>query len=163
MTRRQKQVEMFAAAKAASTDDEKNRQSRRGRASRAKGASGEREVCSLGAQYGFAVKRTLVQVRGGDDEAGDVCGFPGLRPEVKLQKKPNAMRAYAEAEAVAGNDIAIAFTRALRSKWMVTIAAADFLAIYRDALAFRTSVALHVVVGDEPCPPNDRTAEVPRA
>lgn len=116
---------------------ESNRRSRRGRASRAKGASGERQVCALGARYGFDARRALVQVRGGDAEAGDVCGFPGLRVEVKLQRRPNAMAAYAEAAAVAGDEMPVAFTRALRSKWMVTISAEDFLTIFAEAVRAR--------------------------
>lgn len=114
---------------------------------------------------GVRCKSGIAQCRGGaaDDGADvEVCGDDTIHIEVKGQKKPNWRAAYAQAKADAGpGKMPIALCQDDRGPWMAIVSGAHFFELYRDALAFRTSVALDVVVGDEECPPNDRTAEVP--
>jgi hypothetical protein len=71
--------------------------SARGRASKLKGKTGEREVVNLAKKHGLDARRLApIQARGGSGEAPDVEAWL-LDIECKLTKQPNIRAAYRQA------------------------------------------------------------------
>ena len=97
-----------------------------GARSRTKGKVGEREVAALLRRIWPDAKRGL-QSRGGGAEVPDV-DVPCFHVEVKRQARPNVAAAVrqAEADAEAGR-WPVAWTRADRSDWLVTMRGEDWL------------------------------------
>ena len=97
--------------------------------SRAKGASGEREVCSILSKLtgGMVVTRSLESVRSG---GADITCIPGLSIEVKRKKYvlPNDMSAFwlqciSQAEDTKCKPVL--FSKEDRRQWLVTVALGD--------------------------------------
>jgi len=106
-----------------------------GKASRDKGARGEREACELlAACTGLQWHRSLVQTRGGGAEAADVVpvdapsGWDRLHVEVKRQKTVQVRSSMAQACHDAGLDgIPLLLYREDRRKWRAVIRLCDLL------------------------------------
>lgn len=91
-----------------------------GRASRAKGAAGEREVVVILKRIGFLDARRGAQYRTGK-ESPDVDGVPGWWIEVKRRKKkPSASQVckwYTECKSAAGDRRAVVLYRWDGGQW----------------------------------------------
>lgn len=99
----------------------------RGRASRAKGQRGEREVAKLIQEHLGHECRRGFQARGGSEEA-DVLGLPGHHVEVKRQERVNIWAAMRQAEADCDEEVVpVVFTRKNGEPWLVVMWAADYL------------------------------------
>ena len=97
-----------------------------GRKSKQKGKRGEREVATM-LRAIFPEAKRGIQSRGGGAEIADV-EIPAFHIEVKLQAKPNIRAALrqAVAEAAPGKH-PVAFTRADRDDWVVSMRGEDWL------------------------------------
>ncbi len=97
-----------------------------GKASRVKGAVGERQVAGLFLEHGFIAKRMVGQSRSGDN-APDVCvdGLDWLWIESKIGARPNIAAALRQAEAASEGSgegtCAVAITRQDREKAIVSM------------------------------------------
>jgi Holliday junction resolvase len=97
------------------------------RASRDKGARGEREVAAIFRAAGFDCDR--VPNSGGLRLKGDLYGTLPLHVEVKRRERFNVWEAVAQAEAEAdGRPAAVAFRRN-RSGWYAVVPLADLAAL----------------------------------
>lgn len=102
---------------------------KRGKASRNKGASAERELANLiRDNWGYDVHRGKVFYH-----ESDIVGLDGIHPEVKRQERLNIYNAMAQAvdEAKKRNDgIPTVFHRRDRGEWMVTMRLSDWIDLY---------------------------------
>ena len=102
-----------------------------GRASQRKGADGERELVSILQREGYQVER------GGSETYGtvpDIVGLPGVHIEVKRVEQlniPEAMNQAARDSKRFQDGMPAVFHRRNRRRWMVTMALADWLRMYR--------------------------------
>lgn len=108
--------------------------------SRNKGKTGELELAKLLRDYGFKSRRGQ-QYCGTSGEA-DVTGLPGLHIECKRVEKLNLEAAMEQAvrDARAGEKPAV-FHRKNRKPWLTILLTEDFIAIYKDHLAYIDLVA----------------------
>ena len=98
-----------------------------GRASRNKGAAGERELFALlSDRLGFVVTRNLSQTR---DAGCDTLSVPGFTVECKRVESPfqAAWMAQAVAAVHPGHEIPVVFYRASRHPWRAAFSTADLL------------------------------------
>lgn len=128
--------------------------SKRGRGSRNKGQRKQRCARDFVADIlGKRCKSGIAQCRGGaaDDGADvEIVGDDTIHIEVKGQKKPNWRAAYAQAkDDAAPGKMPVALCQDDRGPWMVIVDGRDFFELYRDAYAYRNSVAIELVVGTE--------------
>lgn len=102
-----------------------------GRASQRKGAEGERELVKILQHEGYQVER------GGSETYGtvpDIVGLPGVHIEVKRVEQlniPEAMNQAARDSKRFQDGMPAVFHRRNRRRWMVTMALADWLRMYR--------------------------------
>lgn len=103
-----------------------------GRASRNKGANGEREVADiLKAALGIDICRTP---RSGawEHAKGDLYGVPGFNVEVKRQERARIDEWYAQAKGDAAEDeIAMLVYRKNRDGWKVVLSLDDFISVMK--------------------------------
>lgn len=101
----------------------------KGKASRDKGARGERELAHiLRDEYGYGVSRGYVFLR-----ESDMVGLPGIHPEVKRVERLNVSNAMKQAmeEAKKRQDgIPTVFHRKNREEWLVTMRLTDWIDLY---------------------------------
>ncbi len=112
-----------------------------GRASRTKGATGERELFALlSDRLGFVVTRNLSQTR---DAGCDTLSVPGFTIECK--RIESAFQAAWMAQAVAavrpGHEIPVVFYRASRHPWRAAFHTADLLGCTRHGVSAFTGLA----------------------
>lgn len=103
--------------------------SRRGRASRNKGANAERELAAIFRDYGYDVRRGYVF-----NHESDLVGLAGIHPEVKRVEKLNIEKAMKQAieEAKKRNDgVPTVFHRRDHGEWLVTMTLDDWISLYR--------------------------------
>lgn len=102
-------------------DTQQNNTSKRGKASRRKGAQSERDLLKqLGADLGLTLTRNLTQTRGGGEDCDQI---PGWAIEVKRQER-EALAAWwqqAADQALRANKRAILFYRASRQPWRACV------------------------------------------
>lgn len=113
-----------------------NDASKRGRASRDKGARAERELANLlRDEYGLKVRRGQVF-----NHESDLVGLAGIHPEVKRQDRLNIHEAMAQAIGASqkrGDGLPAVFFRRDRGEWMVTMRLIDWMKLYRTWRAAR--------------------------
>ena len=99
-----------------------------GKASRDKGARGEREAAAVLRRLGLFpnAQRAYHQSRDGGD-AADLEGTGALWVEVKRGKRPNIPKAWSQAaeESAGADQVPVAMTRQDRGRWLVTVAVED--------------------------------------
>lgn len=99
--------------------------------SRAKGASGERELASKLREYGYDCRRGQ-QFSGANGDA-DVVGLPGIHIECKRVERLNLEDAMAQSRRDAREgEIPVVMHRKTRSPWLVTMTLEDWIEIYRE-------------------------------
>jgi Holliday junction resolvase len=98
--------------------------------SRRKGKNGELSFVKLLEEHGYAARRGQ-QFRGGNDSPDILCNLP-FHFEVKNTERLQWETAYAQAVAdcPVGKTPVVAHKRN-RGKWLVTLSAADFLALFK--------------------------------
>lgn len=107
--------------------EQKKTPSQKGRASRNKGAVGERELSNILKSHGFITRRGQ-QYCGANGDA-DVVGIPGVHIEVKRVENLNLGKAMEQAERDANEGEApMVFHRKNRKPWLVTMKLEDFIA-----------------------------------
>jgi hypothetical protein len=101
-----------------------------GAKSRRKGKSGELECAQFLREHipNLDAKRGYHQARGGDEAPDILAGDLPVWLEVKRQARPNIPAALAQAQAECGERPLwpVAFTRADRGEWLVTMSASDW-------------------------------------
>lgn len=101
--------------------------SKRGRASRNKGAAAEREVSKILNEAGIFSHRGYVQFR-----QSDIVGVDGVHIEVKRQESLNLRAAMEQSEAAAEDgEIPVVIHRKDREKWRVTMNLEDWMELYK--------------------------------
>ena len=104
-----------------------------GKASRDKGAAGEREACkALEQVIGGEWRRSLVQSRRGAESPDIICdAFPELGVEVKRQKRPSIPAALAQAidDCAGTSRIPLALCKPDRGIWTLTLRLEDLEAL----------------------------------
>ena len=102
--------------------------SQRGRMSKTKGKTGEREVVALLREHGFEARRGQ-QYAGGSDSPDVVHNIPGLYIEVKRCEKLSLYAALDQVteDAGSGGAVPIIFHRRSQEPWVVILDARDFL------------------------------------
>jgi len=101
-----------------------------GASQRRKGASGEREFCSLISEaVGFNVSRRLNQTR----DSGHDVDIPGFSAEVKRRKRLGLIYEAME-QAESGNGTPIVACRADGQDWLVTMYLSDWIKIAREEI-----------------------------
>lgn len=99
--------------------------------SRAKGATGERELASILRGYDFSTRRG--QQYNGADGSADVVGLPGIHIECKRVERLDLYGAMKQAERDAREgEIPAVFHRRNRTSWKVTMNLEDFIEIYKE-------------------------------
>ena len=113
-----------------------NDASKRGKASRNKGARAERELANdLTELIGKRIRRGQVFNR-----EPDLVGLEGIHPEVKRQDRLNIHEAMAQAIGAAqkrSDGFPTVFFRRDRGEWMVTMRLIDWVKLYRTWRAAR--------------------------
>ncbi len=108
--------------------------------SRNKGKIGELELAKLLRDHGFKSRRGQ-QYCGTSGEA-DVTGIPGIHIECKRVEKLNLEAAMEQAVRDArSSERPAVFHRKNRKPWLTTMLSEDFIAIYKDHLAYIDLVA----------------------
>lgn len=98
--------------------------------SRAKGASGERELARKLRGYGYDCRRGQ-QFSGANGDA-DVVGLPGIHIECKRVERLNLESAMEQSQRDARDgEIPVVMHRKSRSPWLVTMTLEDWMEIYR--------------------------------
>ena len=99
--------------------------------SRAKGATGERELASILRGYDFSTRRG--QQYNGADGSADVVGLPGIHIECKRVERLDLYKAMEQAINDAREDeIPAVFHRRNRDYWKVTLRLDDFMKLYKN-------------------------------
>lgn len=104
---------------------------KRGRASRNKGANAERELANLLKNRGLDVRRGYVF-----QNEIDIVGLKNIHPEVKRVEKLNIEKAMEQAivEAVKrGDGVPTVFHRRDRGEWLVTMRLDEWVDLYKGA------------------------------
>lgn len=100
--------------------------------SRAKGASGERELAGVLRGYGYTARRGQ-QYCGANGDA-DVVGIPGIHIECKRVERLNIEEAMAQSVRDAEtNEMPVVIHRKNRKPWLVTLSLEDFIRIIKEA------------------------------
>ena len=112
-----------------------------GRASRTKGANGEREFAEYCRKQGFTEAHRGGQLYQRGSQIADVVGLPFIHQEIKRVEKLNlskAMEQSAKDAAEAGRgELPIVAHRQNRRPWYITMLADDWMRIYKAALKNR--------------------------
>lgn len=105
--------------------------------SRAKGATGEREIANiLREEYGYETRRGQ-QFCGMNGDA-DVVGIDGMHMEIKRVERLNIDDAYEQSVRDAREDeMPVVMHRKNRKKWKVTLSLEDFMLLWRYYEDFR--------------------------
>lgn len=105
--------------------------------SRAKGATGEREIANiLKEEYGYDTRRG--QQYCGLEGNADVVGIDGLHMEIKRVEKLNIDDAYAQSVRDAKDgEMPVVIHRKNRQHWKVTLSLEDFMLLWRYYEDFR--------------------------
>lgn len=110
---------------------ERSEASKRGKASRDKGARGERLLRDELQNYGFdEVTRGFVW-----NHTSDLVGLPHIHVEAKFQEKLNIRAALAQAEEEAEkrkDGMPAVFSKTSRKPWIVTMRLEDWVKLYRE-------------------------------
>ena len=102
--------------------------------SKKKGSRGELEWANFCKKFGFDVRRTQ-QYCGKSGEAADCIGLKHIHQEVKRVENLNVQKAFEQASNDKKTDeIAIVAHRKNNKKWLVTMAASDWIKFYKDFL-----------------------------
>lgn len=100
--------------------------------SRAKGATGERELAKILNSYGFTKVRRTAQYCGKTGEAADLVNLPGIHIECKRVERLDLYGAMEQAIGDAREgEIPAVFHRRNRDYWKVTLRFEDFMEIYK--------------------------------
>ena len=101
--------------------------------SRAKGASGERELARKLNEYGFGTRRT-VQYNGKADEGkADLVGLKGIHIECKRVERLNLYDAMSQAiHDAKDGEMPSVFHRKNHSEWLVTMRLQDWMQLYKE-------------------------------
>ena len=100
--------------------------------SRAKGATGERQLSKALREYGFDCRRG-VQYSGANGDA-DVVGLPSIHIECKRVERLNLYDAMAQSKHDARDgELPTVFHRRNNCKWLVTMELADWMQIYSNS------------------------------
>ena len=109
---------------------ERNEASKRGKASREKGARRERELRDILQGYGFEdVTRGFVW-----NHTSDLIGLPHIHVECKGQEKLNIRQALAQAEEESEkrqDGMPTVFSKTSRKPWIVTMNLDDWVKLYK--------------------------------
>ena len=97
--------------------------------SRMKGKRTELELVKALRPFFPAACRNLEQCR--ESSGRDIDNTPGLCFQLKSGKRPNWIRAFAEADGSAGDDVPVGVTRSDRGPFFVHLALEDFLHLAR--------------------------------
>ena len=99
--------------------------------SRAKGATGEREIANILKEYGFKDARRGQQFSGANGDP-DVIGLDGVHIEVKRVEHLNIDKAMEQSirDAREG-EMPTVFHRKNRKPWLVTMQLDDFMKLYK--------------------------------
>ena len=100
-----------------------------GRASRDKGARGEREWRDVLTAAGYPAERGCQRKGGPDSPDVDCPSLSGLHFEVKRVEKLNIYTALGQAMCDAGDRVPIVAHRRNHSPWLVTLRAGDFFSL----------------------------------
>lgn len=104
--------------------------------SRAKGASGERELANTLKDYGYTARRGQ-QYCGANGDA-DVVGLDGIHIECKRVERLNIDDAIEQAIAdVRKGELPAVFHRKNRKKWLVTMTLDDWMVLYNISNAYK--------------------------
>lgn len=99
-----------------------------GRASRDKGAIGEREVQDLARAHGFTSCRRAFA--SGASGGGDLTGIPGVHMEVKRTERLDLPGAWRQATTAADpTEIPVVAHRSSRQPWLATLPLDELLAL----------------------------------
>jgi Holliday junction resolvase len=99
--------------------------------SRAKGASGERELANKLKEYGYDCRRGQ-QFCGANGDA-DVVGLPGIHIECKRVERLNLDDAMLQAiKDRRADELPVVFHRKNNREWLVTMRFSDWIEIYRE-------------------------------
>jgi Holliday junction resolvase len=100
--------------------------------SREKGKAGEREFAGLCRDNGYDVRRTA-QYAGKTEDSADVVGLPGIHVEVKRVERLVLDDAMDQAIRDHKSErLPIVAHRRNRGRWMITMQAEDWFAIYKE-------------------------------
>lgn len=103
-----------------------------GKASRDKGARGERELASKLREYGYDAKRGQ-QHKGGPDSP-DVSGLPGVHIEVKRVERLSLYDALAQSKGDAGaGEMPVVMHRRNNCEWVVIQPLEDWIELYKQS------------------------------
>lgn len=106
-----------------------------GRASKAKGSAGERELCAYLAARGFPAHRNDQMFIGGKGNPDiDAQGLEGYHFEVKRVERLNVSEAMKQAAGDACGRIPAVVHRKNREPWLITMRLEDWLPERRNAL-----------------------------
>jgi len=104
-----------------------------GRASRNKGAAGEREVCKILREHGYEAKRGWQSRGGGKEEPDVVTTLPGFHLEIKRTERTNIWAAMRQAESDCGEDtMPLVVTRKSREPWLCVLHFDDLLKLLKE-------------------------------
>lgn len=107
--------------------------------SKQKGKRGELEWAAFCRYNGYSEARRTAQYCGKTGEASDVVGLPGIHQEVKRVERLDLSSAMSQSKRDAKpGDIPIVAHRKNNERWMVTMDAEDWFAIYREWEAGRS-------------------------
>lgn len=99
--------------------------------SRAKGASGERELARKLREYGYETRRG--QQYAGSNGDADVVGLDGIHIECKRVERLNLYDAmYQSRHDAREGEIPVVMHRKNHSEWLVTMSIEDFITLYRE-------------------------------
>lgn len=101
--------------------------------SRAKGATGERELARKLNEYGFGTRRT-VQYNGKAEEGkADLVGLKGIHIECKRVERLNLYDAMSQAiHDAKDGEMPSVFHRKNHSEWLVTMRLPDWMELYKE-------------------------------
>ena len=101
--------------------------------SRAKGATGERELARKLNEYGFSTRRTVQYNGKAEDGQADLVGLDGIHIECKRVERLNLYDAMAQAVHDAkGEELPTVFHRKNHSEWLVTMRLDDWMQLYKE-------------------------------
>lgn len=105
--------------------------------SKQKGKRGELEWASFCREQGYDCRRTA-QYCGRTGDASDVVGLPGVHQEVKRVERLNISEAIQQAKRdAASGEMPVVAHRRNGERWLVTMDADDWFALYREWEASR--------------------------
>jgi len=111
----------------------------RGKGSRTKGGSGEREIVALCQEIGFTGARRNFQ--SGGQGGGDIIGVPNVHLEIKRRETVEIWKWIGQAEGdCRPTDIALVGFRRSRSKWYGVMDLAELLELVHELQELRSAL-----------------------